>query len=105
MKRSSSATRPRAAPESGRGRHSRGADRATGTAHPLLAVRLPAWRSRMLLFGLFCGFVALALRVFYLQGGMSTQFLQRHGETRSTRPLHVAGQRTTLDEPNADERS
>jgi len=54
----------------------------------------------MLLFGLFCGFVALAVRVFYLQGGMSTQFLQRQGEARYARTLNVAANRGTITDRN-----
>jgi cell division protein FtsI (penicillin-binding protein 3) len=73
---------------------------APGAAHPLLAVRLPAWRSRMLLFGLFCGFVALAVRAFYLQGGVTTQFLQRQGEARYARTLNVAANRGTISDRN-----
>jgi cell division protein FtsI (penicillin-binding protein 3) len=83
-----------------RSRRGRGADGGPGAAHPLLAVRLPAWRSRMLLFGLFCGFVALAVRAFYLQGGVTTQFLQRQGEARYARTLNVAANRGTISDRN-----
>src|SRR5437879_6121200 len=76
------------------------ADSGPGPANPLLAVRLPAWRSRMLLFALFCGFIALAGRVFYLQGGLSTQFLQRQGEARYARTLDVAATRGTITDRN-----
>ena len=102
MNRFANASRARVAPEPvrARGRRSRGGDGAVGTSHPLLAVRLPAWRSRMLLFGLFCGFVALAVRAFYLQGGMSTQFLQRQGEARYARTLDVAANRGTITDRN-----
>ena len=81
-------------------RRSRAADAAAPAGHPLLAVRLPAWRSRLLLFGLFCGFVALAMRAFYLQGGVSTQFLQRQGEARYARTLNVAANRGTISDRN-----
>jgi cell division protein FtsI (penicillin-binding protein 3) len=77
-----------------------GADSALSAANPLLAVRLPAWRSRMLLFALFCGFVALAGRAFYLQGGLSTQFLQRQGEARYARTLDVAATRGVITDRN-----
>jgi cell division protein FtsI (penicillin-binding protein 3) len=75
-------------------------DPAAGSANPLLAVRLPAWRSRMLLFALFCGFVALAGRAFYLQGGVSTRFLQRQGEARYARTLDVAATRGAITDRN-----
>jgi len=54
----------------------------------------------MLLFALFCGFIALAGRVFYLQGGLSTQFLQRQGEARYARTLDVAATRGTITDRN-----
>lgn len=54
----------------------------------------------MLLFGLFCGFVALAGRAFYLQGGFSTQFLQRQGEARYARTLNVAATRGAITDRN-----
>jgi cell division protein FtsI (penicillin-binding protein 3) len=92
---------PRPQPGGRRARKRRSAaDSGPGPANPLLAVRLPAWRSRMLLFALFCGFIALAGRVFYLQGGLSTQFLQRQGEARYARTLDVAATRGTITDRN-----
>jgi cell division protein FtsI (penicillin-binding protein 3) len=73
---------------------------ALGASNPLLAVRLPAWRSRMLLFGLFCAFIALAGRAFYLQGGVSTRFLLRQGEARYARTLDVAATRGSITDRN-----
>jgi cell division protein FtsI (penicillin-binding protein 3) len=90
---------PRPQPGGRRARKRRSAA-DSGPANPLLAVRLPAWRSRMLLFALFCGFIALAGRVFYLQGGLSTQFLQRQGEARYARTLDVAATRGTITDRN-----
>lgn len=69
------------------------ADRVSYAANPLLVVKLPAWRSRALLLLLFVGFLALAVRAIYLQGGMSTPFLQRQGEVRYARTLDVPGTR------------
>jgi cell division protein FtsI (penicillin-binding protein 3) len=68
-------------------------DRVSYAANPLLVVRLPAWRSRVLLLLLFTGFLALALRALYLQGGVGTTFLQRQGEVRYARTLDVPGTR------------
>jgi cell division protein FtsI (penicillin-binding protein 3) len=48
---------------------------------PVLAVRLPSWRSRVVLVVLFCAFAALAGRALWLQA-MSTQFLQEKGKSR-----------------------
>ncbi len=68
-------------------------DRVSYTANPLLIVKLPAWRSRVLLLLLFFGFLALAIRAVYLQGGFSTHFLKRQGEVRYARTLDVPGTR------------
>ncbi len=83
----------------------RGADphrRARGPARndDLLAVRLPAWRSRLLLFSLFCAFGALTARAVYLQGGWSTGFLLRQGEARYARTLPEAPTRGTIFDRN-----
>ncbi len=81
----------------------RGADarreRSAG-GHPLLTVALPAWRSKLLLFGLFVGFVALGGRAFYLMGGVSTQFLQRQGEARYARTLEIPATRGRVTDRN-----
>jgi cell division protein FtsI (penicillin-binding protein 3) len=66
----------------------------------LLAVRLPAWRSKLLLFTLFCAFGALTARVVYLQGGWSTGFLLRQGEQRYARTLLEAPTRGTIFDRN-----
>ena len=68
-------------------------DRVSYAANPLLVVKLPAWRSRLLVLLLFGGFVALAARAVYLQGGAGTNFLQRQGEVRYARTLDVPGTR------------
>ncbi len=61
-------------------------------ASPVLAVKLPTWRSRVVLFALFAGFAALAGRALYLQG-MSTDFLQKQGESRYARTLELPATR------------
>ncbi len=66
----------------------------------LLQVHLPPWRSKMLLFTLFCAFGALTVRAFYLQGGWSTGFLQRQGEARYARTLTEAPTRGTIFDRN-----
>jgi cell division protein FtsI (penicillin-binding protein 3) len=48
---------------------------------PVLAVRLPSWRSRVVLFLLFAAFVALAVKAIWLQG-VTDQFLQKQGAAR-----------------------
>ncbi|MGE5652287.1 penicillin-binding protein 2 [Noviherbaspirillum sp. UKPF54] len=61
-------------------------------ASPVLAVKLPVWRSRVVLFALFAGFAALAGRALYLQG-LSTDFLQKQGESRYARTLELPATR------------
>ena len=60
--------------------------------NPVLAVRLPVWRSRVVLFVLFFAFAALAGRAVWLQG-VSTQFLQKQGEIRYARTLDLPATR------------
>ncbi|TFW18439.1 penicillin-binding protein 2 [Massilia arenosa] len=48
---------------------------------PVLAVRLPNWRSRVVLFVLFVAFAALAGRAIWL-GAVTDHFLQKQGEAR-----------------------
>ncbi|WP_348699284.1 penicillin-binding protein 2 [Duganella fentianensis] len=59
---------------------------------PVLAVRLPVWRSRVVLFVLFAAFAALAGRALWLQG-LSTQFLQKQGEIRYARTIDLPATR------------
>jgi cell division protein FtsI (penicillin-binding protein 3) len=59
---------------------------------PVLAVRLPTWRSRVVLFVLFAAFAGLAARALWLQG-LSTQFLQKQGEIRYARTLELPATR------------
>jgi cell division protein FtsI (penicillin-binding protein 3) len=77
-----------------------GGDRLGFNANPLLAVKVPAWRSKFLLFMLFCAFVVLAGRAFYLQGGLNTDFLQRQGEARYARTLDVPATRGKVTDRN-----
>jgi cell division protein FtsI (penicillin-binding protein 3) len=69
-------------------------------ANPLLTVALPSWRSKLMLFLLFCAFVALAGRAFYLMGGASTDFLQRQGEARYARTLEIPATRGRITDRN-----
>ncbi len=51
------------------------------TASPVLAVKLPPWRSRIALFMIFALFLGVAVRAFWLQA-LSTEFLQQKGNSR-----------------------
>ncbi len=69
------------------------------SASPLLAVKLPAWRSRLVLFIMFAAFLALAGRALWLQG-LSTDFLQKQGEARYARTLELPATRGKITDRN-----
>jgi cell division protein FtsI (penicillin-binding protein 3) len=84
-------------------RHERPATKGERVAYgdsPLLAVPLPAWRSKLALALLFAGFLALAIRALLLQGGARTDFLQRQGEARYARTLEVPATRGKVTDRN-----
>jgi len=66
---------------------------------PVLAVRLPDWRSRLVLFVLFAAFAALAVRAVWLQG-VSDQFLQKQGKSRYERTLELPATRGRILDRN-----
>jgi cell division protein FtsI (penicillin-binding protein 3) len=67
--------------------------------NPMLAVSLPVWRSRVVLFVLFAAFAALAGRALWLQG-VSTQFLQKQGEIRYARTIELPATRGKITDRN-----
>jgi cell division protein FtsI (penicillin-binding protein 3) len=69
------------------------------TASPVLDVKLPVWRSRVVLFALFAAFAALAGRALWLQG-ISTEFLQKQGESRYARTLELPATRGKITDRN-----
>jgi cell division protein FtsI (penicillin-binding protein 3) len=66
---------------------------------PVLAVRLPDWRSRVVLFVVFAAFLALAGRAMWLQG-VSNQFLQKQGASRYERTLELPATRGKIFDRN-----
>ena len=66
---------------------------------PVLAVRLPTWRSRIVLFLMFVAFAALMVRAIWLQG-VSTQFLQKQGASRYLRTLELPAVRGKILDRN-----
>ncbi len=70
-------------------------------ASPVLAVKLPAWRSRVVLFSIFLAFVALLARAVYLQG-FSTTFLQSQGEQRYARNIDMPATRGKIIDRNGE---
>ncbi|HEX2529931.1 MAG TPA: penicillin-binding protein 2 [Burkholderiaceae bacterium] len=69
------------------------------SASPVLTVKLPVWRSRLVLFVLFSCFVALIGRALWLQG-ISTDFLQKQGESRYARTLELPATRGKITDRN-----
>jgi cell division protein FtsI (penicillin-binding protein 3) len=66
---------------------------------PVLAVRLPDWRSRLVLFGIFSAFALLAGRAVWLQA-VSPQFLQKQGASRYERTLELPATRGKILDRN-----
>jgi len=62
-------------------------------------LRLPAWRSRLLLALLVMCFATLAGRAFYLQG-LHNDFLQQKGESRFTRVVEISATRGRIVDRN-----
>lgn len=67
--------------------------------NPVLRVKVPTWRARMVLIMLGLGFVALAARALFLQG-LSTEFLQQQGERRYERTLSLPADRGKILDRN-----
>lgn len=68
-------------------------------ANPLLAVKLPAFRSRVVMLLVALAFVALAVRAIHLQV-LSNDFLQRQGEVRYGRTLELPASRGKMLDRN-----
>ncbi len=69
------------------------------TKSPVLAVRLPDWRSRVVLFVLFAAFAALAGRALWVQA-MDNQFLQKKGASRYMRTEELPATRGKIFDRN-----
>ena len=69
------------------------------SANPELKVSLSPFRSRLVLFLLFLAFVGLIARALWLQG-ISTDFLQRQGESRYARTLELPATRGKILDRN-----
>ncbi len=66
---------------------------------PVLAVSLPTWRSRVVLFVLFASFALLAGRALWLQG-VSNEFLQAQGKNRYERTIELPATRGKIMDRN-----
>jgi cell division protein FtsI (penicillin-binding protein 3) len=68
---------------------------------PVLRLRLPAWRSRLMALIILGCFGVLLGRAFYLQI-LNTDFLQEKGESRYRRDLEVSASRGRIADRNGD---
>ncbi len=68
---------------------------------PILKLRLPAWRSRMLALLILGSFGVLVGRSFYLQV-LNNDFLQEKGESRYRRDLEIPASRGRISDRNGD---
>lgn len=71
------------------------------TESPVLQLRLPAWRSRVMAVLIFACFALLIGRAFYLQL-LNTDFLQEKGESRYRRDLEISASRGRVTDRNGD---
>ncbi len=71
-------------------------------ALPQLALKLPAWRSRLLLVLLLAWFVVLAGRALFLQG-LHNDFLQQKGESRYSRVIELSATRGRIMDRNNEQ--
>jgi cell division protein FtsI (penicillin-binding protein 3) len=69
--------------------------------NPLLQLRLPLWRSRMMLAIVFAGFGGLVARAFYLQA-WNNDFLQQKGESRYSRTIEISAHRGKITDRNGE---
>ena len=69
------------------------------SANPILSVRLPMWRSKLVVFMLFMAFLALAARAFWIQGP-GNAFYQKQGESRYQRTIELPATRGKILDRN-----
>ncbi len=68
---------------------------------PVLELRMPAWRSRLMALLILSCFGALIARSFYLQV-LNEDFLQGKGESRYRRDLEISASRGRISDRNGD---
>jgi len=69
------------------------------SAGAALDLKLPVWRSRLLLAGLMLWFIALIVRALYLQG-LNNDFLRQKGESRYSRVIEMSATRGMIVDRN-----
>src|SRR3981189_3384352 len=70
-------------------------------ASPVLVLRLPVWRSRLLLLLFLGGFGVLAGRAVYLQG-WNNDFLQAKGASRYSRVIEIPATRGRITDRHGE---
>src|SRR5256885_15084104 len=70
-------------------------------ASPVLALTLPTWRSRLLLYVFIACFAVLLGRAVYLQG-LNNDFLQAKGESRYSRIIEIPANRGRILDRNGE---
>lgn len=68
---------------------------------PVLELKLPVWRSRLLALVIFSGFAVLAGRAVYLQG-LHNDFLQAKGESRYGRIIEISANRGRITDRHGE---
>lgn len=71
------------------------------TANPMLAVKLPAWRSRVVVFFLFAAFCTLIGRALWLQK-ISKEFLIQQGESHYAHTMELPATRGKITDRNGE---
>ncbi|CAG9176550.1 penicillin-binding protein 2 [Cupriavidus respiraculi] len=69
------------------------------SASPVLGLRLPMWRSKLVVFLMFAAFVALAMRALWIQGP-GNQFYEAEGKKRFQRTLELPATRGKILDRN-----
>jgi cell division protein FtsI (penicillin-binding protein 3) len=69
------------------------------SSSPVLSVRLPMWRSKLVVFLLFLAFIALIARAFWIQGP-GNAFYQKQGESRYQRTIELPATRGKILDRN-----
>lgn len=68
---------------------------------PILSLRLPIWRSRVLLLLLMAWMIGLTVRAIYLQG-LNNDFLQQKGESRYSRVVEIGAHRGRITDRHGE---
>ncbi|MDR1661454.1 MAG: penicillin-binding protein 2 [Azoarcus sp.] len=69
--------------------------------NPILELRLPAWRSRLMALSILACFAVLIGRSFYLQV-LNNDFLQEKGESRYRRDLEISASRGRISDRHGE---